>query len=174
MSENSGLVPMEGQAHSDKTSENSSISTSQYSTGDLIDAFTNGDLTANHIDTLTNGHSIAARPLTNGHSTADYNHLLINRWTKGDYADTIYYPDNPDNGVMPIAVIGMGCRFPGGSSSSEKLWDMLANGRSGCSKIHADRFTQGSFEHPSSDDGGTVGSDFSMSLMLMADITISG
>ena len=79
MPENGGLVPMEGQAHSDKTSENSSISTSLYSTGDLTDASNNGNLTANHVDTLENERSIAARPLTKGHSTADYDYLVTNR-----------------------------------------------------------------------------------------------
>ena len=59
-------------------------------------------------------------------------------------------------GVMPIAVVGMACRFPGGSSSPEKLWDMLVEKRSGWSPIPADRFTQSSFEHPSSSVSGTV------------------
>ena len=62
-----------------KTSENSSISTSLYSTGDLTDASNNGNLTANHVDTLENERSIAARPLTKGHSTADYDYLVTNR-----------------------------------------------------------------------------------------------
>ncbi|KAL9602197.1 MAG: hypothetical protein Q9179_002623 [Wetmoreana sp. 5 TL-2023] len=58
-------------------------------------------------------------------------------------------------GVMPIAIIGMACRFPGGSSNPEKLWGMLANKRSGWSKVPAERFTQSSFQHPSSAVGGT-------------------
>ena len=58
--------------------------------------------------------------------------------------------------VMPIAVVGMSCRLPGGSTSPAKLWDMLANGRSGWSQIPGDRFTQSSFQHPSSNVEGTV------------------
>lgn len=58
--------------------------------------------------------------------------------------------------VMPIAVVGMSCRLPGGSTSPEKLWDMLANGRSGWSPTPVDRFTQSSFQHPSSIVEGTV------------------
>lgn len=58
--------------------------------------------------------------------------------------------------ILPIAVIGVACRFPGGSSNPEKLWEMLANEKSAWSKIRSDRFTQSSFEHPSSAVGGTV------------------
>ena len=61
-----------------------------------------------------------------------------------------------EDGVMPIAIVGMACRFPGGSTNPEKLWNMVASGRSGWSSIPAERFTQSSFEHPSSDVGGTV------------------
>ncbi len=63
---------------------------------------------------------------------------------------------HPQNDVMPIAIIGMACRFPGGSTDPEKLWQMLANGRSGWSEVPGDRFTQSSFQHPSSSVGGTV------------------
>ena len=59
-------------------------------------------------------------------------------------------------GVMPIAIVGMACRLPGGSSNPEEFWNMVASGRSGWSSIPAERFTQSSFEHPSSDVGGTV------------------
>ena len=58
--------------------------------------------------------------------------------------------------VIPIAIVGMACRLPGGSSNPEKFWNMVASGRSGWSNIPAERFTQSSFEHPSSDVGGTV------------------
>ena len=61
-----------------------------------------------------------------------------------------------EDGVMPIAIVGMACRLPGGSSNPEKFWNMVASGRSGWSSIPSERFTQSSFEHPSSDVGGTV------------------
>lgn len=71
-------------------------------------------------------------------------------------------------GVMPVAIIGMACRFPGDSSSPAKLWDMLANKRSGWSRVPAERFTQTSFEHPSSGVGGTV-SDLSRGISAWTD-----
>jgi acyl transferase domain-containing protein len=48
----------------------------------------------------------------------------------------------------PIAVIGMSCRFPGGANNPEKLWEMLAEGRSGRCEIPADRWNWNSFYHP--------------------------
>ncbi|KAK1996712.1 beta-ketoacyl synthase domain-containing protein [Colletotrichum falcatum] len=48
----------------------------------------------------------------------------------------------------PIAIIGMGCRLPGGSDNPDKLWDMLSEGRSGWREIPADRWNKDSFYHP--------------------------
>ncbi|MET8289413.1 type I polyketide synthase [Streptomyces sp. NPDC005132] len=39
----------------------------------------------------------------------------------------------------PIAIIGMGCRFPGGAENPEQLWDMLLKGVDGISDFPADR-----------------------------------
>ncbi|NCC49804.1 MAG: polyketide synthase [Spartobacteria bacterium] len=43
-------------------------------------------------------------------------------------------------GAEAVAVIGMGCRFPGGSSSPEKFWQLLMAGRDGVCEIPADRW----------------------------------
>ncbi|CZR61454.1 related to polyketide synthase [Phialocephala subalpina] len=48
----------------------------------------------------------------------------------------------------PIAIIGMGCRLPGGSDSPEKLWNMLSEGRSGWREIPEGRWNKDSFYHP--------------------------
>ena len=40
----------------------------------------------------------------------------------------------------PIAVIGLGCRFPGDISSPEELWRFLSAGRSAVSEVPADRW----------------------------------
>ena len=40
----------------------------------------------------------------------------------------------------PIAVIGMGCRFPGGGNSPEEFWTALREGRDGITAIPAGRW----------------------------------
>ena len=39
-----------------------------------------------------------------------------------------------------IAVVGIGCRFPGGASSPEKYWDLLQNGRDAIVDVPEDRW----------------------------------
>ncbi len=39
----------------------------------------------------------------------------------------------------PIAIVGIGCRFPGGASSPERFWELLAEGRDGISEFPSDR-----------------------------------
>ncbi|XP_044718107.1 polyketide synthase dehydratase domain-containing protein [Hirsutella rhossiliensis] len=48
----------------------------------------------------------------------------------------------------PIAIIGGGCRFPGGASSPSKLWDLLRNPRDLVKRIPKDRFNVDAFYHP--------------------------
>ncbi|KAL8735751.1 MAG: hypothetical protein Q9166_000614 [cf. Caloplaca sp. 2 TL-2023] len=103
-------------------------------------------------------------------STAPYGSLSVNAGNTNDYtaAPSSRDPIHED-GVMPIAVVGMACRFPGGSSNPEKLWEMLVNKRSGWSKAPVERFTQESFEHPSSIVGGTsIGSEGGIALERVA------
>jgi emericellamide synthase (highly reducing iterative type I polyketide synthase) len=57
-------------------------------------------------------------------------------------------------GQEPIAIIGIGCRYPGGASTPQKLWDILASGKSAWSKGPENRFNMDAFydadnSHPS-------------------------
>jgi acyl transferase domain-containing protein/NADPH:quinone reductase-like Zn-dependent oxidoreductase/NAD(P)-dependent dehydrogenase (short-subunit alcohol dehydrogenase family) len=42
---------------------------------------------------------------------------------------------------QPIAVIGIGCRFPGGADSPEHLWELLTSGRDGVTDIPEERWS---------------------------------
>ncbi|RYP74743.1 hypothetical protein DL771_002807 [Monosporascus sp. 5C6A] len=55
---------------------------------------------------------------------------------------------------IPIAVIGMGCRFPGGANSPEDLWSMLAEGRNAWTEMPKNRFNHSAFYHPYPEIGG--------------------
>lgn len=59
---------------------------------------------------------------------------------------------------VPIAVVGMACRFPGGANSPEELWDMISEGRDAWSDVPADRFNWKSFYHPDQDAQGAQNS----------------
>nr|QED55503.1 TRI17 [Trichoderma albolutescens] len=53
---------------------------------------------------------------------------------------------------IPLAIVGIGCRFPGDATSPEKLWDLIANGKSAWCKVPSDRWIEEAFWHPDPDD----------------------
>ncbi|KAF4637761.1 hypothetical protein G7Y89_g319 [Cudoniella acicularis] len=55
-----------------------------------------------------------------------------------------------------IAVVGIGCRFPGGANDPEKFWSMLKNGQSAWSDVPRERFKWESFYHPDPDMNGSL------------------
>lgn len=56
---------------------------------------------------------------------------------------------------MPIAVIGMACRFSGDATNPEKFWDMLSEGRSSRIKIPKDRMNTDAYYHPNCERQGS-------------------
>ena len=62
----------------------------------------------------------------------------------------------PAEGVTPIAIIGMSCRFPGEASDIGKLWKLVSEGRSAWSKIPESRFNVDAFYHPDPNRTDTV------------------
>lgn len=47
--------------------------------------------------------------------------------------------------AMPIAIVGVGGRFPGDAANPEKLWELLSQGRSALSEVPKDRFNIDAF-----------------------------
>src|SRR5262249_26740876 len=56
----------------------------------------------------------------------------------------------------PIAVVGMGCRFPGGVNNSDEYWQFLRDGASGIVRVPADRWDADAFYCEDSSVPGTI------------------
>jgi acyl transferase domain-containing protein len=56
----------------------------------------------------------------------------------------------------PIAIVGSGCRFPGGSTSTSKLWELLHNPRDVSQEIGTGRFNLDRFYHKDGNHHGTT------------------
>lgn len=56
----------------------------------------------------------------------------------------------------PIAIIGMACRFPGGSDSPSKLWDLIQSPRDLSKRVPADRFDITGFSHTNGSQHGAT------------------
>ncbi|KAF2157804.1 putative polyketide synthase [Myriangium duriaei CBS 260.36] len=52
------------------------------------------------------------------------------------------------NGLEPIAIIGIGCRFPGDATNPSRLWNLLSNGTSAWSKGPDGRYNFDGFRDP--------------------------
>ena len=58
--------------------------------------------------------------------------------------------------TMPIAIVGVGLRFPGGCASLADLWSILRDGRDLISSLPADRWDTDRFYHPNRVHPGTT------------------
>lgn len=65
----------------------------------------------------------------------------------------------PDTAQQPVAVIGMWCRFPGGSNNPDAFWDLLQSGRDAIEKIPNTRFDADSLLSRGSLAPGMIASD---------------
>jgi acyl transferase domain-containing protein len=60
----------------------------------------------------------------------------------------------------PIAVVGIGCRFPGGADSPAALWRLLSSGEDAISEMPADRWDAASCYDPDPDAPGKSATRF--------------
>ncbi|MFB1483790.1 type I polyketide synthase [Corallococcus sp. RDP092CA] len=56
----------------------------------------------------------------------------------------------------PIAIIGMGCRFPGGADTPERYWQLLREGGSGIVEVPPDRWDVDAYYDPDPDAPGKM------------------
>ena len=56
----------------------------------------------------------------------------------------------------PIAIVGIGCRFPGGASSPERYWQLLRTGTDAIREISPDRWDIGAYYDPDSRTPGKM------------------
>ncbi|MEV0032800.1 SDR family NAD(P)-dependent oxidoreductase [Nocardia sp. NPDC050793] len=61
-----------------------------------------------------------------------------------------------DPGVVPIAIVGMGCRFPGGIASPQALWAFLLSAGSAVGSIPLERWDNSRFHDPEMARPGTM------------------
>jgi len=79
--------------------------------------------------------------------------------THSTYPDlpTMTQNTNRDNSEKkPIAIIGMGCRFPGGANSPEALWDILRDGVDAITEVPEDRWNLNNFYDPEGTKPGKI------------------
>jgi hybrid polyketide synthase/nonribosomal peptide synthetase ACE1 len=74
------------------------------------------------------------------------------------------------SGREPIALVGSGCRFPGGASSPSALWKLLETPRDVSRDIPQDRFDTRGYYHPEGSHHGTT--NVRQSYLLQEDLRV--
>ena len=54
----------------------------------------------------------------------------------------------------PIAIVGIGCRFPGGANTPDAFWELLRDGVDAVREMPAGRWNADAFYHPDPDAPG--------------------
>lgn len=56
----------------------------------------------------------------------------------------------------PIAIVGMGCRFPGGANSPAEFWQLLSDGKDAITSVPGDRWDADSYHDANPDTPGKI------------------
>ena len=68
--------------------------------------------------------------------------------------------NNTRHNLEPIAVTGIGCRFPGGICDPASFWDVLRAGRNVITETPPDRWDLDAFYHPDPEKPGRMATRF--------------
>ena len=60
----------------------------------------------------------------------------------------------------PLAVVGLGCRFPGGADSPAAFWELLRRGDDAITEVPRDRWDVDAYYHPDPDMPGKMATRF--------------
>ncbi|WP_224360461.1 non-ribosomal peptide synthetase/type I polyketide synthase [Hyalangium versicolor] len=93
----------------------------------------------------------AARAPANGHSHSGTGKNEVS--VEATPAPVLAESEQPQ-GQEPIAIIGMGCRFPGGADSPERFWGLLEESRDASSDIPSDRWDASAYFSADSQEQG--------------------
>ncbi|ACY13745.1 6-deoxyerythronolide-B synthase [Haliangium ochraceum DSM 14365] len=63
---------------------------------------------------------------------------------------------SPSTAVEPIAIVGMGCRFPGGAEGPDAFWELLCDRRDAIIEVPANRWDADAFYDPDGTRLGTM------------------
>lgn len=85
--------------------------------------------------------------------------LDVEHTSRESLSESLATPDSSTDSSgreVPIAIVGLSTRFPGGADSPERLWDLISQGRSAWSEIPSERFNLDGFYHPVANRNGSV------------------
>ena len=76
--------------------------------------------------------------------------------------------DEKHKSYMPIAIIGMSCRFPGGATDPEAFWQLLQNGGDAITEIPPERWDIETFYDPDPETSGKMNTRYGGFLQQVA------